>query len=211
MDAVGEQTKWAIVGVVIFAATLLMRKLQRSGLFVKVKLSEKDFQGASVVIRTYRGPYKNVGKHFGNLMTLLKEHLARHDTRVIGMYHDNPEEVDPNDCRASVGVILDGPLHGGIEKLLLEKEGYERIDIPRQKKALYTEFPFTGLMSVLLSIWKVYGAFKLHMEKHEDASKFQASHYEITALEKGASEGITCFYFPRGENPAAIASHLKES
>ena len=194
----------ALAAVVVL---YILNVLIRSGLFRTVVISPKRYGGGRVLLKTFTGPYKDVGRHFESVLKLIGDNLLV-DTEIIGIYHDNPEAVSPEKCRSSVGCVVDSisdsDTRVAVEKKLSD-EGYKMVTLPAQD-AVWTEFPFTGIISVMLSIWKVYGAFKAFSKGSED--QYMAAHIEITRM---GGVGMTEFYFPKGETCEELKSYLKDA
>lgn len=139
----------AIVLSVVFLVVLVI--LTHAGLFQPVVAVEKEVGPYTMVYQEYRGSYQQVKAVMDEVYYGL-ERLGVETYRGIGLYYDNPQQVEAAQLRSEVGSILE-------EKDWSERERIEREfavkTIPAQT-ALVAELPIRNPLSYLIGPQKVY-------------------------------------------------------
>jgi len=169
----------ALVGVASYGVYYLVR----SGIFHDFRIKTGRFATEEeFMLRTVKGPYSNVGLEFKKLLKLMDKMsgspMNQPGSQVVGVYHDDPFLVAESDIRSSVGVALGSFSNPEEVRKYLQAEGYRSARIP-SFASLYCEYPFTGFISVMISIWKLYGfdqskGGKLvkYLKEHPDVDQF---------------------------------------
>ena len=80
---------------------------------------------------------------------------AAHGVYTMGIYYDNPHEVPDELCRYAVGVLVKDPSEEAANAF--QEHGYSRKPLPATAAAV-TTFPFTGIISIVLGVMRVYPA-----------------------------------------------------
>lgn len=96
----------------------------------KVDIKIKSVPATKVASIACQGPYSEIGPHFGELFSWLGEKEIQPAGPPMGIFHDDPEKVAPEECRYEVCVPVTG-----------EVEGDERVVIK--------ELPETEVVSLL--------------------------------------------------------------
>uniref|UniRef100_A0A2R5LEI1 Putative sterol metabolic process n=2 Tax=Ornithodoros turicata TaxID=34597 RepID=A0A2R5LEI1_9ACAR len=141
------------------------------GLFapIDIRAGKPPFEELKVAYKFCRGPYKTSGGLFTEV------HNLAPSLKCIGMYYDDPDEVEPMQLRFLVGAILNDSLCPADETLLkkLQEEGYRTVTFPAVDNVISTTFPFRGSVSVILAVARVYPQLKEYIkEKHLCAHPF---------------------------------------
>jgi len=98
-----------------------------------------------------RGPYKNAGHLFTEAHSLIPQ------LKTIGVYYDDPQQVDPTDLRYCVGVVLPDDKTLADEHLkTLSNHGFKETILPAVEHAVITKFPFNNTISIFIGVARVY-------------------------------------------------------
>ncbi len=84
-------------------------------------------------------------------------------TKGVGIYYDNPQQVETSKLRSEIGCFLDSP----VDSIQMAKIS-EKFRIKEIAKGQYltTEFPNKGMLSIIVGIIKVYPAMTKFMEEN---------------------------------------------
>eukprot|EP01024_Parvocaulis_polyphysoides_P007608 TRINITY_DN12255_c0_g2_i4.p2 TRINITY_DN12255_c0_g2~~TRINITY_DN12255_c0_g2_i4.p2 ORF type:complete len:143 (-),score=7.19 TRINITY_DN12255_c0_g2_i4:5-370(-) len=100
-----EQLAMILIVVVVFVLYGLWY-LNRIGLFKRAKVEEQVLGPYLVVYKNHVGAYKEVGKVFCEVCGLcMRLGWDEKCGKMLGVYFDNPSEVEATKCRSSVGAI----------------------------------------------------------------------------------------------------------
>lgn len=96
------------------------------------------------------GPYQELGPSFERIGAWAgPKGLFTPDTPMVGVFHDNPQEVAPADLRSDAGVIVG-------EDVALDLEGLHEVRIPQHRAAVMT---YTGSYEGLPGAYPQLGAW----------------------------------------------------
>lgn len=141
-----------IVLLILFFATVCFF-LVYSGLLSPIDIGTKrpPFGILNIAYKFARGPYKNAGHLFTEAHSLIPE------LKTIGIYYDDPQQVDPADLRYCVGLILpeDKSMSQAYMKTL-SQHGFKEISFPAVEHAVVTKFPFYNTISIFIGVARVY-------------------------------------------------------
>lgn len=150
----------AIICILIILFGTVFAYLVYSGLFVdiEVKAGSPPFGSLNVAYKYARGPYKNCGKLFTEVSSLVPA------LKCIGIYYDDPEEVEPLSLRYAVGAVMNDDQSVGNDsnaaKKILQEKGYHFVTFPPVDHAVMTTFPYKGIISIMIAITRVYPRLK---------------------------------------------------
>ncbi|KAI1283259.1 putative testis-expressed protein [Halotydeus destructor] len=162
--------------------------LQASGLLhdVEVKAGKPpiDFSGHEIAYKLSKGPYNKSGHMF----TELSGDIVRSDVeaskanlKTIGLFYDDPEVTQEDECRYAVGVVLDSKEPNlDLSKLragLVERE-YLVTKLPYVDHVVYSSFPYFGPFSIYFAVKKVYPAIKSYILERNLCAKPAIEIYE---------------------------------
>ena len=142
--------------------------VRRAGLFLSPTARKGRFPGGMLLYKHYVGPYRECGKAFETLEKTAKTGGVDHAWSAVGVYYDNPKRLAeagrPDSlCRYAVGALVDRREKN--TQALFKQEGYSAQAMPEFQAAV-SEFPFTGLLSILLGLWKVYPRLNEFSSRH---------------------------------------------
>lgn len=143
--------------LVIIALTVLAYY----GLFASVSIKEQEIGPYYLVYEKHIGPYKNTYKTMDSVYYRLFEEDKVETTRGFGIYYDKPGSVPDEQLRSIVGCILDGE---GLNKIEELSKKYKIVEFPRSS-GLVVVFPYKGVISVFLGIFRVYPKLEKFMAK----------------------------------------------
>ena len=142
-----------------------LRHLYLSGMFqCTVSVDTMPFPKTKIVYKNYVGPYKNVGGHFEKLLKDIQQ-VNEKANQFVGIYYDNPETVPEDKCRSTVAVVCNREASEGIGAGKLVKMGYSTAEL-KETSSFHSTFPFYGLVSILLGLYRVYPAVQGAAKEH---------------------------------------------
>lgn len=113
-----------------------------------------------VVYREMIGSY---GKN-GDLMKSIAEELEKDfEIKVfqgIGIYYDNPKEIEAGDLRWEIGSIVKTDDNNKIDEL---KKSFSVKILPHQEY-LYVDRPLKGYFSIMIGVFKIYPLIEQYFE-----------------------------------------------
>jgi len=124
-----------------------------SGLLTPIDIGTRPppFGILRIAYKFARGPYKNAGHLFTAAHSLIPE------LKTIGIYYDDPQQVDPTDLRYCVGVILPENKAVADEHMkTLSAHGFKENFLPAVEHAVITKFPFNNTISIFIGVARVY-------------------------------------------------------
>lgn len=134
--------------------TILIAIFAWLGGFKQITVSTAVQGGETFFYKAVNGDYKQAGTVMDEVYALLKEKYDINTFKGCGLYYDNPEKVEVSKLRSEMGCIIENPDR---EKITEAPEGYA-IKTLETKMYVVTEFPFKGMLSVFVSLMKVYPA-----------------------------------------------------
>jgi DNA gyrase inhibitor GyrI len=153
------KTVVVILGILIGIAVAIFSFY---GLFAPVNIQEKEIGPYVFVMKKNVGAYKDVGPIMDEMYRDLKE-ADIVTSRGLGIYYDDPKVTPENKTRSIIGRILDDVDPAKV--IELEKK-YPIGELP-QANYLVVEFPFKGLPSIIIGIYRVYPKIARYMKSHE--------------------------------------------
>lgn len=152
-----------IIVVLIILVLTLLGFLSYCGLFapIDIKAEKPPFKELQVAYKFCRGSYKNSGALFTEV------HSIAPSLKCIGVYYDDPNEVEPLRLRYLVGVVLndtDQPAAKEVKEQL-EAEGFKTASFPAVDHAVTTVFPFRGSVSVMIAMARVYPKLREYIKE----------------------------------------------
>jgi DNA gyrase inhibitor GyrI len=132
------------------------------GLFAPVKIQEKEMGPYIFVMKKNIGAYKDVGPLIDEMYRDLKE-VDIMTSRGLGIYYDDPKVTPEGKTRSIIGRILEDIDPSKV--IELEKK-YPIGELPKTNY-LVVEFPFKGLPSIIIGIYRVYPKIARYMKSHE--------------------------------------------
>lgn len=144
-----------IIYVAVVLLALLLTVAAYSGLFHRIVVRTLDYPLPRITLayKFGRGPFQNVGPIFQELGRLAP------GQKWLAIYYDSPCEIKPENLRWIVGCVVkegDSPPNPTREKLLAN--GYREMNFPAAEKAIQTTFPWRNILSIYISISRVWNA-----------------------------------------------------
>ncbi len=138
---------------ILFALALtLLGVLAYYGMFASVVISEEKRGPYLLVYTKHVGDYKAVGPVMDALYNDLKDNYAISSTKGFGLYYDNPREVATEKLRSIVGCIVENVTPETQTRL----RKYYRVEELPATMSVATSFPYKGMPSIMLGVFKVY-------------------------------------------------------
>lgn len=152
-----------IIVVLILLVLTLLGFLSYCGLFapIDIKAEKPPFKELQVAYKFCRGSYKNSGALFTEV------HSIAPSLKCIGVYYDDPTEVEPLRLRYLVGVVLNDTEQPAAPEVKeqLEAEGFKTACFPAVDHAVTTVFPFRGSVSVMIAVARVYPKLREYIKE----------------------------------------------
>jgi hypothetical protein len=141
--------------ILIFVVSALVY----SGIFTGIKIEEKKLGPYKVVYEDHRGSYSKIAPIMDSVYKKLKSD-GIDSTTGIGIYYDNPEEVEDSNLRSRGGCVIQEKDYSSFDMI---KSGYKVIDIPAYK-CVTLEFPLKTKLSIIIGVIKGYPKIKKHLD-----------------------------------------------
>ncbi|XP_077487876.1 testis-expressed protein 264-like [Amblyomma americanum] len=153
-----------IIAVLILLLLTLLGFLSYCGLFapIDIKAEKPPFQELHVAYKFARGAYKYAGALFTEV------HSIAPTLKCIGVYYDDPDEVEVPRLRYLVGVVLNDTERPAAKEVKeqLEAKGFKTASFPAVDHAVTTVFPFHGgAVSVMLVVARVYPKLREYIKE----------------------------------------------
>jgi len=153
--------KTAIVLLGIFIG-IAAGALSFYGLFAPVNIREKEIGPFMFVMEQHVGAYKDVGPLIDKMQKDLKDEGIE-TSMGVGIYYDDPKVTAEDKTRCIIGRIIE--INDRSRIIDIEKK-YKVGELP-QTNYLVVEFPFKGLPSIVIGIYRVYPKISKYMKTHE--------------------------------------------
>ena len=140
------------------------------GLFVfyggcyKITIQNINTGGETLIYEAVTGPYSQSFKVSDKIHNDLLDSKIE-TTKCLGIYYDNPKNVDKDKLRSEIGCIVENVDSETIEKL---KTKYSVKILPNENY-IVAEFPYKGSLSILMGIKKVYPAIEKYSKENNYA------------------------------------------
>lgn len=141
--------KWAR-GIALLMIAAVFAYVAWCGLFTPIQIREEQWNPVTCVYKTHTGPYRETA----GIMDAVYEHLLSQGVKSsmgIGIYFDNPENVDKSKLRSAAGCVVPA----GISDDVLKGSQYKKTTIPGGGYVV-VDFPNRGTASVFIGIMRVY-------------------------------------------------------
>lgn len=151
--------KIAII-VVAFALFAFFAIYAYYGGFSKIRCKIIETGGETLVYKECKGDYKQVSKEMNTVYYSLLNDYKLETTKGFGIYFDNPKKINKNELRSEMGCIVEKGDTARLSSLGAEL----MVKTLPVEKYLVVEFPYKGMMSVLVGIMKVYPAINKYLK-----------------------------------------------
>ena len=138
-------------------ALLVLGTLYYHDFFSSPQVVEKEMGPYIVVTKRFVGAYYKVGPTMDEVDGWLRENGIE-STKGVGLYHDDPAEVEESELRSDVGNIVENVDE---EVLIKIKEKFEVREIPKTKSAVI-EFSIKSPLSYMIAPMKAYPVLTQH-------------------------------------------------
>jgi DNA gyrase inhibitor GyrI len=132
------------------------------GLFTPVIIQEREMGPYMFVMKKYVGAYRDVGTFMDEMYQDLKDRDIV-TSRGLGIYYDDPKVTPDDKTRCIVGRILEDI---DPSKMIELEKKYTIGELPLTNY-LVVEFPFKGLPSIIIGVYRVYPKIAKYMLAHE--------------------------------------------
>lgn len=152
-----------LVVVIVILAILVIAGVYYHA-FSKVKLEMRVVEGETLIYESVVGDYKNTGTITNKIYYALLNDDKIETYKGFGIFYDNPKKVEKSQLRSDVGCILEPVDLPKIEELKLS-EKYS-IKMRDEKEYIVAEFPYKGMLSIILGLIKVYPALNIFAQQN---------------------------------------------
>ncbi len=141
-----------LIGLAIILFLLTSYYIYLGG-FALVKV-EKQIKGPYyLVYQEMKGPYRNSGKVFEAVKSLLSEKKIT-PRAWAGLYFDPPAHVEESKLRTHAGALLEEKQLPEVQDLI--SSGKLKLRTIRSREYAVSEFPFKNQLSILIALFRVY-------------------------------------------------------
>jgi DNA gyrase inhibitor GyrI len=162
--------------ILLALVAIVVVYLSINGLWRSATVNHTAVPEYNVIGLTYRGPYHNIGDTFKKLEELCQQ--AGVAKNMIGIYFDNPEEVQEDSLRSMATVIVNSA-----DSAKLAALGCKPYHLPAGD-ALTVDWSYSNMTEMMIGIFKSYAA--LGQACQEENSMMQVGH----VYEKYAEESV---------------------
>jgi len=132
------------------------------GLFAPVNIEEREMGPFVFVMKKHVGPYRDVGPLIEEMYNDLKDRDIV-TSKGLGIYYDDPKVTPDDKTRCILGRILEGLDYS---KTVEIEKTFKIGELPLTNY-LVVEFPFKGLPSIIIGVYRVYPKITKYMLTHE--------------------------------------------
>ncbi len=151
-----------IVVIIGILAGIAAGVLSFYGLFAPVNIQEKEIGPLIFVMEKHVGAYQDVGP----LIDRMQKYLINEGIETsmgVGIYYDDPKVTPEDKTRCIIGRIIEDSSRS--RTMEIEKK-YMVGELP-QTNYLVVEFPFKGLPSIFIGIYRVYPKISKYMKTRD--------------------------------------------
>ncbi|MDR2010834.1 MAG: GyrI-like domain-containing protein [Bacteroidales bacterium] len=148
-----------IIGILI---VIILGMYAYYGGFRKIDFKVEKQGRETIVYENVIGDYSQTPKYTDKIYYALLNDEKIETTKGIGIFYDNPQEVDKDKLRSEVGCILDNT----DDAILAQLSGKHQIKTLPEADYIVTEFPMKGAMSFMVSVIRVYPALNKYCKEH---------------------------------------------
>ena len=132
------------------------------GLFTPVHMEPRSVDAMDILFRKHQGDYRKTGPIMDAVYTQLKEQGVV-TTKGIGIFYDNPKEVQMESLRSLAGCVLPK----GAQVMGAPQDGLFKASFP-QTETLVFSFPYKGKLSVIIGLLKAHPKIDTWFESHPE-------------------------------------------
>lgn len=143
--------------ILLLIIILLLINLGKSGLFYKIKLSEKIVGPFTLVYEEHIGPYNKIGPVIDKIYYSLLEDKVL-SSQGFGIYYDDPKKTEEDELRSIGGCLIS-------DSSYLPNDKYKVLEL-NPAKAIVAEFPYKNKTSLFLGVLKFYPAYTKYIKKN---------------------------------------------
>jgi len=123
--------------------------------------SNPEQGGEILVYKEVVGDYNKSGDISREVYYFLRDTIGVETYSGFGIFYDDPSEVDKNKCRSDIGCILEPEDINFIPKI----EKHFKVKVFPVGQYTSTDFPYKGMLSIFVGMFKVYPAIKILKEE----------------------------------------------
>ncbi len=146
----------AIIGIAILSIYAYL------GGFTSIKVRSEVTGGEVIVYKEVRGNYKQTPDITNEIYYYLLNELGIETYKGIGIFYDNPKEVEAKELRSESGCVIEAV---DVERLSSDKCKYRIQTLPTDT-VITAELPFKGAFSIFMGFMKVYPAIEKYAHTH---------------------------------------------
>ncbi len=165
-----------VIGVLVVIIAIIILALSYYGLFAKIEIGNKETGPFWLVYEKHIGDYSKTGAIMDKVFNELLNDESIKTTRGFGLYYDNPKNVEEEKLRSIVGCILED---SDEDKVPFLEKRYNVKKFP-QSDSIVAQFPFKGMLSILVGVFKVYPKLGEYIERNNYPKTPIMELYDIT-------------------------------
>ncbi len=148
-----------VIGIII---VLFIGLYAYYGGFEKITVTEGKQGGETIVYENVTGDYSQTSRYTNKLYYDLLNNDRVETTKGIGIFYDNPRQVEKAKLRSEAGCVLNDADSTTIGRL----SGKYLLKTLSEKECISVEFPLKGNLSFIIGVLKVYPALNDYSEAH---------------------------------------------
>ena len=144
-------------------ACLLLCAFAYYGGFEKIVIRKDTLGGETIVYKAVTGDYKQTMAVSDEVYIYLVNELKIEATQGIGVFYDDPKKVSKKNLRSEIGCVITPKYL----TLLNKSECKYQIKTLPVESCITTEFPYKGLLSILIGSIKIYPAIEKYIKENK--------------------------------------------
>lgn len=148
-----------IVIIIAIIIAALVSFLGYMGMFSSIAVAEREMGPYTYAFKSFTGPYSNTGPVFDSVYNELTSAGIKSE-RGIGVYYDNPSEVDSSKLKSDCGSIIAEGDAGKVKNL----KGLLTATMPKGM-FMVAEFPIKNSFSYMVGPMKVYPSIAAYIKE----------------------------------------------
>lgn len=149
--------------ILVTIAILLTAIYAYYGGFKSIVFEVKETGGEIFIYKTVVGDYNQTPIYMDSVYYTLLNEFNIDTTKGAGLYYDNPQRTEKNRLRSDIGCILNTPLDSAKIASISQKF---KVKILPKTNYILGEFPYKGMISVIVGIMRVYPELTIYMEEN---------------------------------------------
>lgn len=148
--------------IVLIIIALLLGLYAYYGGFYEIEIKAETVGGETIVYKKVTGDYKQTSSVTNEVYDYLFHHLKIETYKGIGIFYDNPKNVEREELKSEVGCVIETNDVNRLEKIHCKYEIKQLLCT----QSIVIEFPYKGGFSVLIGLIRVHPKLEKYVKTH---------------------------------------------